>query len=189
MKRANVSKMNQAKIGSVILAVAVVLFFSFWPRTPHVAEIGGFSPDFTLPALDTGSGAPPPIHLYAHRGHVVLVNFWATWCPPCVEEAPSLEKFSAQMQKMGVEVIGVSVDQDAEALKKFAAQYHLTFPIARDPNQTASAKFGTYQFPETYILDRDGRVAEKIISSRNWTDPLMISFVENLAHPGKLSSE
>ncbi|HEV2348364.1 MAG TPA: TlpA disulfide reductase family protein [Terriglobia bacterium] len=177
------SKMGQAKIGAVLAALGVMLFFSFWQRTPNVAEVGGLAPDFTLPALDTGSGAPPPIHLYAHRGHVVLVNFWATWCPPCVEEAPSLENFSAQMQKMGVEVIGVSVDEDPEALKKFVAQYHLTFPIARDPNQIASAEFGTYKFPETYILDRDGRVAEKIISARDWTDPLMISFVQSLARP------
>jgi cytochrome c biogenesis protein CcmG, thiol:disulfide interchange protein DsbE len=178
------SKMGKAKIGSVIAAVAVVLFFSFWHRTPNVAMIGGYAPDFTLPALDTGSGPPPPpIHLYGHRGHVVLVNFWATWCPPCIEETPSLEKFSTEMQKMGVEVIGVSVDEDPEALKKFVAQYHLTFPIARDPNQTASARFGTYKFPETYILDRDGRVADKIISSTDWTDPQMISFVQSLARP------
>lgn len=183
------SKIGRAKIGSVIAAVAVVLFFSFWQRTPNVAEIGAYSPDFTLPALDTGSGTPAPIHLYEHRGHVVLVNFWATWCPPCVEEAPSLEKFSAQMQKMGVEVIGVSVDQDPEALKKFAAQYHLTFPILRDPDQTVSSKFGTHQFPETYILDRDGRVAEKIISSRDWMDPLMINFVESLARPDQKPAE
>lgn len=100
-----------------------------------------------------------------------------------------MEKFSNQMRKMGVEVIGVSVDEDPEALKQFVAQYHLTFPIARDPNQTASAKFGTYKFPETYILDRDGRVAEKIISSRDWTDPLMISFVEGLARPDQKPAE
>lgn len=177
------SKMSRAKIGSIIAAVAIVLIFSFWHRTPNVAEIGGYSPDFTLPALDSGSGAPAPLHLYEHRGHVVLVNFWATWCLPCVEEASSLEKFSIQMQKSGVEVIGVSVDQDPEALKKFVAEFHLTFPIVRDPDQVVSAKFGTRQFPETYILDRDGRVAEKIISSRDWTDPLMISFVESLARP------
>ena len=181
--------MGMAKIGSVIAAAGVVLFFSFWQRTPNVAEIGGYSPDFTLPVLDTGSSAPAPLHLYEHRGHVVLVNFWATWCPPCIEEAPSLEAFSAQMRKMGVEVIGVSVDQDPEALKKFVADYHMTFPIVRDPDQAVSAKFGTRQFPETYILDRDGRVADKIISSRDWMDPQMISFVESLARPTQSPSE
>lgn len=181
--------MGKAKIVSVFATLAVVLFFSFWQRTPNVAEIGGNSPDFTLPVLDTGSGAPASIHLYDHRGHVVLVNFWATWCPPCIEEAPSLENFSTQMRKMGVEVIGVSVDQDPEALKKFVATYHLTFPIVRDPDQVVSARFGTRQFPETYILDRDGRVADKIISSRDWMDPLMISFVETLARPNQLPAK
>jgi peroxiredoxin len=183
------SKMGVAKIGSVVAAVGVVLFFSFWHRRPNVAKIGGYSPDFTLPTLDAGSGGPASIHLSDLHGHVVLVNFWATWCPPCIEETPSLEKFSAQMKNRGVEVIGVSVDQDPEALKQFVAQYHLTFPIARDPSQTVSARFGTYQFPETYILDRDGRVADKIISNTDWMDPQMISFVEGLAQPRPSAAE
>src|SRR5690348_8450375 len=157
---ADMSKMGMVKIGSVVAAVGLVGFFSFWQRTPNVAKIGGYSPDFTLPTLDASSAKPASIHLSDLRGHVVLVNFWATWCPPCIEETPSLEKLSARMKNLGVEVIGVSVDKDQEALRQFVAKYQLTFPIARDPDQTVSAKFGTYQFPETYILDRDGRVAD-----------------------------
>jgi cytochrome c biogenesis protein CcmG/thiol:disulfide interchange protein DsbE len=182
------SKTEGIKIGAVVAVVGAILFFSLWQRLPNVAEIGGYSPDFTLPALDTGSSNLSPLHLREHRGHVVLVNFWATWCPPCIEEAPSLEAFSTKMRKLGVEVIGVSVDQDPEALKKFVSEHRLTFPIARDPDQTVSSRFGTRMFPETYILDRDGRVAEKIIGAKDWDDPLMVSFVENLASPSTHSN-
>ncbi len=184
----DMSKIDGIKIGSVVAAVGVVIFFSFWHRSPNVAEVGGYSPDFTLPAIESASANTAPIHLYEHRGHVVLVNFWATWCPPCIEEAPSLEKLSVEMSKMGVEVIGVSVDQDPGAIKIFVTEYHLSFPIARDPDQAVASKFGTFKFPETYILDRDGRVAEKIIGARDWEDPLMVSFVESLAHPTKRSN-
>ena len=177
------SIMDGIKVGSVVAAIGVVFFFSIRQRSPNVAEIGGYSPDFTLPAVDTGSSTPSPIHLRELRGHVVLVNFWATWCPPCVEETPSLEAFSNKMRQLGVEVIGVSVDQDPETLKKFISDHRLTFPIARDPDQIVSSKFGTRMFPETYILDRDGRVAEKIIGAKDWEDPLMVSFVESLAGP------
>jgi peroxiredoxin len=101
-----------------------------------------------------------------------------------VEETPSLEKLSAQLQPMGVEVIAVSVDQDPAALAKFIANYHLSFPVALDPDQTVASTYGTSVFPETYILDRQGRVAEKIIGGRDWEDPLMVSFVDSLARGG-----
>jgi|SRR5579863_269557 len=181
------SKSAGIKIGMAAAVVAVVLGIALWQRAPNVAEVGGYPPDFTLPALGAGPADPASIHLSEHRGHVVLVNFWATWCPPCVEETPSLEALSNNMRNLGVEVIGVSVDQDPAAIKKFVAEHHLSFPIARDPDQRVASQFGTLKFPETYILDRDGRVAEKIIGATDWSDPKMVSFVENLARPSKAS--
>jgi len=114
-----------------------------------------------------------------------VVNFWATWCPPCVAETPSLEKFAEQVRPLGVVVVGVSVNQSAADIQQFAAQYHLTFIMARDPLQALSHRYGTYQFPETYILDRKGRLASKIISNTDWTDPRMLEFVRSLAERGK----
>jgi cytochrome c biogenesis protein CcmG/thiol:disulfide interchange protein DsbE len=140
--------------------------------------IGDRAPAFTLPALNSGSIA---LRNFSHQ--VVVLNFWATWCPPCVDEAPSLEKFSEEMRPQGVAVIGVSVDQDPAALKRFVAQAHLTFPIARDPDQVLAARYGTFKFPETYIIDRSGRVAEKVIGPIDWQDPRIVDFVQNLASP------
>jgi peroxiredoxin len=111
---------------------------------------------------------------------VVVLNFWATWCPPCVEETPGLEKFAEQMHAQGVTVLSVSVDQDAAALQTFAAQQHLSFPIGRDPDQSVANRYGTFLFPETYIIDEDGRVAEKLIGPVDWQDPRIIRFVQEL---------
>ena len=183
----SMSKSAGIKIALAASVLGVAFGIALWQRAPNVAEVGGYPPDFTLPALDAGSADPAPIHLSEHRGHVVLVNFWATWCPPCIEETPSLEALSTKMRKLGVEVIGVSVDQDPAAIKTFVAEHHLSFPIVRDPDQKVASQYGTLKFPETYILDRDGRVAEKIIGAADWADPKMVSFVENLARPSKVS--
>jgi peroxiredoxin len=112
----------------------------------------------------------------------VVLNFWATWCPPCVEETLGLVKFAEQMHAQGVTVIGVSVDQDTAALQTFAAQQHLSFLIGRDPDQSVANRYGTFKFPETYIIDQDGKVAEKLIGAVDWQDPRIITFVQELAH-------
>ena len=171
-----VSKSNLLKVCLFALIVAVAIFFALRQRTTQPAAIGGRAPDFTLPTLSSR-----PITLHDLRKRVVVLNFWATWCPPCVEETPSLEKFAEQLRNQGVIVIGVSVDQDSAALEKFVSQARLSFPIARDPDQAVAARYGTYKFPETYIIDADGRLAEKVVGPADWQDPRIISFVEELS--------
>lgn len=159
---------------SLVLAAGILFAVRHRPKGP--LAIGQSAPDFTLSSL-----AEKPISLHDYRRQVVVLNFWATWCPPCVQETPSLEKFSAEMRNHHVAVIGVSVDQDKGALEKFVGDYHLSFPIARDPDQALASRYGTSQFPETYILDREGNLAEKVIGAIDWGDPRMISFVQTLA--------
>lgn len=173
------NKMQGLKIAA-LAAIGGTLFLFLRPRAPRPVAIGDAAPDFSLAGL---AGNPIALRNYRHR--VVVLNFWATWCPPCVEETPSLEKFARQMRARNVAVIGVSVDQDPAALRKFIADYHLSYPMARDPDQALAARFGTFKFPETYIIDRDGKVAEKIIGPINWEDPRMIRFVEELAPDGR----
>jgi peroxiredoxin len=180
--------MSKARRATLIAAIAVAAVaaaaFVVLRRTPQSAvEVGQPAPDFTLPCFPTGQ-----VRLDAGRGRVVLVNFWATWCPPCVEESPSLQKFTEQMRSQGVEVIGISVDQDTVALQKFIDQFHLTFTVGRDPDQTLAHRYGTFKYPETYIVDRDGRVAEKITGAIDWQDPRIIAFVQDLANPGAAGS-
>ncbi len=170
--------MSKLGIGLGIAAVAsgAVLFVVFGRPAGLLAD-GDMVPDFSLPAAGQGS-----FRFRQDRGHVVILNFWATWCPPCVAETPSLEKFAAKVRPMGVRVIGVSVDQNLPALEQFASAYSLTYPILRDPNQALASRLGTYKFPETYIVDRDGRLADKIIGATDWGDPSMLQFVAALVH-------
>ncbi len=160
--------------GMVAVLAGVVISF-VRGRSPRPLRTGDNAPVFTLQRVDSSSFS------FRDSNHdVVLVNFWATWCPPCVEETPSLEKFAQRMKPLGVRVIGVSVDQNRAALQKFVADYHLTYSILRDPNQGLAARFGTYKFPETYIFGRNGRLVDKIIGAADWEDPRMTWFIDAL---------
>jgi peroxiredoxin len=170
------SKTNAVKILALLLILGGAALVALRLRQPRPLDVGERAPDFTLPALTRGS-----LSLHDFGRQVVVLNFWATWCPPCVEETPGLEKFAEQMRLQGVAVVGVSVDQDVEALQTFAAQQHLSFPIGRDPDQSVANRYGTFLFPETYIIDQDGRVAEKLIGAVDWQDPRIITFVQDLA--------
>ena len=167
-----------------LLILGGVAWFALRPRAQQPVAIGERVPDFSLPAAEgSGGSTASPIRLEDYRGRVLVLNFWATWCPPCVEETPSLEAFSEKAKSLGVVVVGASVDQDPAALAAFISKYHLTYPIARDPSRALATRYGTLQFPETYIIDRHGRLAEKIISNTDWTDPRMLDFVRELAQP------
>jgi cytochrome c biogenesis protein CcmG, thiol:disulfide interchange protein DsbE len=174
------NKTRSLKIAALAgIAGIFILYLFLRPRAPRPVEIGEAAPNFSLAGLN---GTPIALKNYRHQ--VVVLNFWATWCPPCVEETPSLEQFAQTLRGRDVAVIGISVDQDGDALRKFIAGYHLSYPIARDPDQALAARFGTFKFPETYIIDRQGKVAEKIIGAINWEDPRIIRFVENLTPGG-----
>lgn len=174
MSKGNATKLL-VLVGFVAVALAVVAYRR-WAGPPLV---GHSAPDFALPTL-TGE----EIRLSDLRPKVVVVNFWATWCPPCIEETPSLRRFSEILKDEGVIVVGVSVDEDLDALRKFVAEYELSFPVARDPKRAVAARYGTFKFPETYIIDRSGKIAEKIVSAVNWEDPRMVEFVRGLARAG-----
>ena len=176
--------MSRAKratlIAAILVAAASAAGFFVLHRESRLSgiEVGQAAPDFSVPSFPGGQAT-----LHDRRGRVLLVNFWATWCPPCVEESPSLQKFAELTRNQGVEVLGISVDQDPVTLQKFIDRFHLTFTIGRDPNQDLAHRYGTYKYPETYIVDRDGRVAEKIIGPIDWQDPRIIAFVRDLANP------
>jgi peroxiredoxin len=171
------SKTNAVKVLVLFLILGGAILLALRLRQPRPVDIGERAPDFTLPALTQGS-----LSLHDFGRQVVVLNFWATWCPPCVEETPGLEKFAEQMRLQGVAVMGVSVDEDAAALRTFAAEQHLSFPILRDPNQSVASRYGTFKFPETYIIDQEGRVAEKLIGAVDWQDSRIATFVQELAH-------
>jgi len=174
------SKRNLLKLLVLAAIVAGAIFLALQSRRSRPLEVGDVAPDFTLPTLTQTS-----VSLHDYRHGVVVVNFWATWCPPCIEETPSLQEFAERMRGRGVTVIGVSVDQDQAALERFVASAQLSFPIARDPEQAVSARYGTFKFPESYVIDAEGRIARKIVGAIDWRDPQIISFVGSLNRPGE----
>ena len=170
------SKTNALKAAVLVLILGGAVYLVLHQHQPRPLTIGDNAPDVTLPAFPSGS-----LDLSKDRRQIVVLNFWATWCPPCVEETPSLEKFAERVQSQGVVVIGVSVDEDRKALQEFIGKYGITYAIGLDPDRSLSGRFGTFKFPETYILDRQGRVAEKLVGAVNWDDPRIQSFVQELA--------
>jgi cytochrome c biogenesis protein CcmG, thiol:disulfide interchange protein DsbE len=123
-----------------------------------------------------------PAHLSDLRGKVVLLNFWASWCQPCVEEVPSLNALQQRIAPLGGTVLGVNVGiNDAQdAYEKFLKDYRIAFPTYRDATQQLAASYGTTAYPETYVIDRKGRLDRKIVGPQNWTSPEMTSYLDSL---------
>jgi cytochrome c biogenesis protein CcmG, thiol:disulfide interchange protein DsbE len=112
------------------------------------------------------SYAGEPMSLEAQRGKVVVLNFWASWCyPACYEEAPVLERGWRAFKERGVVVMGVDIQDKAEAGKKFINDFSLTFPNALDPTGRVSVEYGVYGVPETFFIDAKGHIRAKHVGA------------------------
>lgn len=141
------------------------------PRTPEMA------PDFALTAL---SGQA--IRLSSLRGRVVLVNLWTTWCPPCREEMPSMERLYARFRGPDFELLAVSEDEaDGRAqVEAFVREMDVSFPVLLDPDRMVGAAYGVWGYPETFVIDREGRIVEHVVGPRHWDAPEQVALVERL---------
>ena len=108
------------------------------------------------------------VSLNQFRGQIVVLNFWATWCGPCVEEMPSLVNLQQRMKSKGVTVVGVSIDEDDDAYHRFLKEYKIDFITVRDGAKKTPNLYGTFKWPETYIIDRNGIVRRKFIGAVDW---------------------
>ena len=113
-------------------------------------------------------------------GKLLLLNFWATWCQPCVQEVPSLDQLSRELGPKGLVVLGVSVDKDQKAYRDFIARFRVSYLTARDPDQVINLKYGTVQYPESYLIDQNGKVVEKVVGEENWSAEQMVQHVQSL---------
>jgi cytochrome c biogenesis protein CcmG/thiol:disulfide interchange protein DsbE len=157
-----------------LLLFALILGLAGCYSSSRPTHIGTVAPDFTVQDGDR------TVTLHDLRGQVVILNFWATWCPPCIEETPSMVAMAQRMKPQGVTVLGVSIDEDANAYHNFLKQYGVDFLTVRDPGQKASALYGTTGWPETFIIDRKGVVRRKFIGAVDWNDPEIVKYLTNL---------
>jgi len=137
-------------------------------------RIGSNAPDFTVQDSDH------KVTLSEFRGQVVVLNFWATWCAPCVEEMPSLVEMQKRLRPKGITVLAVSIDVDAAAYHKFLKDYRADFVAVRDEAQKSPELYGTHGWPETYIIDRTGIVRRKFIGPVQWTSPEITDYLSKL---------
>jgi len=157
-----------------VIASLLLLALSGCYSGSRPPRIGSSAPDFTV--QDTQN----KITLSQLRGQVVVLNFWATWCAPCVEEVPSLVEMQRRLKAKGVTVLAVSVDVDDIAYRQFVRNHNVTLLTVRDPDQKSSALYGTHLFPETYVIDRNGVMRRKFIGAVDWTEPEITDFLSKL---------
>ncbi len=181
------------------LAVAMVIATGFWkieksrvePLRPMEQQTAGtdnkkapgkpameglVAPDFTLPTLDGKE-----MKLSDYTGKIVFLNIWATWCPPCKEEMPSMQKLYELMRGRDFVMLTVSIDEKKEAVEAFMKEMKLTFPVGLDPLQKVSAQYRITGVPESYIIDKNGIVMHHLIGPGDWSNPEIVSALGNMA--------
>jgi peroxiredoxin len=158
-----------------IIAVCCLVTLPLAPgcdRGAHPLQTDKAAPDFTV------SDGENTIHLANYRGKVVLLNFWWSQCPPCIQETPALEQL--HHERPDIAILAVSIDEDPGSYRRFLNRYHVDLATVRDPNQTVAKMYGTEGWPETYIIDRKGVIRRKIVGDPDWSNPEIRSYLASL---------
>jgi cytochrome c biogenesis protein CcmG/thiol:disulfide interchange protein DsbE len=158
-------------LGVLTLSFAGLIIFSLRDTT---AKEGGPAPAFSL-TTDQGTRVTQE----SFGGKLLVLHFWATWCGGCVEEIPSLNIFQRKFADKGVVVVAVSIDKNPEKYRTFLQKIPVSYSTVRDPDADISAQYGTFQFPETYLI-KNGRVMRKFANAENWTNDDITQYVESL---------
>ena len=150
----------------------VTVSFVGCDRGSSPANIGHPAPEFVV------SDGTNTVDLDKLHGQVVILNLWASYCAPCVQELPSLLALHEKMPQ--VAVVAVSTDQDDAVYRKFLDRHHVTLTTVRDETGRVNQLYGTQLIPETYIIDRNGTIRRKFISAQDWTSPEIIGYLQKL---------
>ncbi len=163
-----------------LLAVAIVAMAGalilFGEGGPAPVRRGDPAPGFDLARL----GSAESMALSDLRGQVVLVNFWATWCKPCEDEMPAMQRLYDAMAPRGFELVAISVDDEPGLVDAFVRRMGLGFPVLLDPDQAISRAYQTMGYPESFLVDREGTIVERYIGPKPWDQPGYVARVERL---------
>ena len=162
------------------LALAIIVAYGWWtrpaPEPDFGPRVGQPLADFTLPDMNG-----EPVHLAALRGKVVFINVWTTWCPPCVEEMPTIQRLYEQMHPKGLVVLAINMDAlGRQTVEPFLDRRRLTFPVLLDPESRTERLYRTAGVPESFIVDKAGLLVEKIVGPRDWAHPEILALFERL---------
>ena len=178
----------------VMILLTVVIFFLLISSQPpstspssavDLTQERPMAPDFELSDLNGNT-----VSLSSLRGKVVLVNFWATWCPPCREEIPSMDRLYQLLHSEGVELLAINVEADGpQTVPKFMQRVPFSFPVLYDGDGTVQRKFGVSKYPETFIIDAEGVIRERIIGGIDWNSSQMVTYLRSLYKAGRVPVE
>ncbi len=141
---------------------------------PRVVAVGSVAPDFTLENMQGEK-----VNLSQYRGKVVIVNFWATWCPPCRTEMPSMEVLHETFKDDGLVLLAINVEQSgAKVVSEFLKESPYSFPILLDEQNQTQNSYTVFQYPSSFIVDREGIVVKKLVGAVHW----MGGDIYNLLH-------
>lgn len=157
----------------VALTLGFVGLIAFSLRDTSAKE-GSAAPEFSV-KTDGGE----QVTAASFGGKVLVLNFWATWCPPCIQEIPSLNAFQKRFAGSGVKVVAISIDKNQRKYQNFLQHVRVSFDTAWDPAADISARYGTFQIPETYII-KNGRVMKKFPEGKDWSSPDVTAYVKAL---------
>jgi peroxiredoxin len=157
---------------ALALATSILLSATGCDRGSHPSNIGKPAPVFTI------SDGVQTVDLSKLRGRIVVLNLWATFCAPCIEELPSLLALQQKMPNLAV--VAVSTDQDDDVYRKFLVKHHVDVRTVRDADGKVNQMYGTVLIPETYIIDRNGILRRKFIGAQDWTGPEIVDYLNKL---------
>jgi cytochrome c biogenesis protein CcmG/thiol:disulfide interchange protein DsbE len=167
----------------VVLGVLAFGVSAAWLLTPEISRVqpGSRAPDARLVSLDTGD----TLAVHEFRGQVVLLNVWATYCAPCEQEMPSIQRLHDELGPEGLQVVGVSIDPDnALRVRQWLNQRHLTFTNLHDRAGRIQKIYQTVGVPESFVLDREGVIVKKVIGATEWDHPTQKALFRRLLAAG-----
>jgi len=156
----------------VVVALAVVIG-ALMPEAVTPVRVGDPVKALQLPDLQGKLQSLP-------EGKVMIVNFWATWCPPCRKEVPSMVKLYHQLRDKGLEIVAISVDKRRDDVVRFVREHGMDFTVLHDKDTQGAASYGVFRYPESFIVNREGVVVQHLKGAVEWTDPSFVHYLEQL---------